>query len=154
MFKSKKLSNILIWIVEIALIAVFVFSLWQVIDYVLETQTESDFNDSLVESAVSTVSPEEEYHLNGEAAGQFGGGIGVDFDPKAYPDIKVDLERVKEEYPRVVGWLYSPDTPINYPVMQGTDNAFFVDHIVYASMIYVAGSDFYGSIYSCFVNKC
>ena len=129
MFKSKKFSNILIWILEIALIAVFVFSVWQVVDYVIESKTESDFNDSLVESAVSTVSPEEEYNISGDADGQLGGGIGVDFDPKAYPDIQVDLERVKEEYPRVVGWLYSPGTPINYPVMQGTDNAFYVDHM-------------------------
>ncbi len=129
MFKSKKFSKVITIICEIALLIVFVFSSWQVIDYLIESKKESDFNDSLANSAVSTISPEDVYNLCGNLDGLSNGAGGQSVDLRAFPDIKVDLERVKEDYPRVVGWLYSPNTPINYPVMQGTDNAYYVDRM-------------------------
>ncbi len=35
---------------------------------------------------------------------------------------EVDFDALLRENPDTVGWLYSPDTPINYPVVQGLDN--------------------------------
>lgn len=31
-------------------------------------------------------------------------------------------------YPDAIGWLYIPDTPINYPIMQSNDNDFYLHH--------------------------
>lgn len=36
--------------------------------------------------------------------------------------ITVDFEALMQENEDVVGWLYCPDTPINYPVVKGEDN--------------------------------
>ena len=44
-------------------------------------------------------------------------------------------------YPDTVGWLYLPDTNINYPLMQGEDNAFYLHHAYDGSSL-SAGSVF------------
>ena len=46
-----------------------------------------------------------------------------------------------EAYPDAVGWLYLPDTNINYPLMQGEDNAFYLHHAYDGSSL-SAGSAF------------
>ena len=48
---------------------------------------------------------------------------------RPYDGIPEALAKLKEKYPKAVGWIYSPGTPINYPVMQGKDNAYFVDRL-------------------------
>lgn len=39
---------------------------------------------------------------------------------------KVDFEALSKMSDEVVGWIYCPDSPINYPVMQGEDNQKYV----------------------------
>ena len=38
-----------------------------------------------------------------------------------------DLTQINEQ---VVGWLWCPDTAINYPVVQGQDNDFYLSHLI------------------------
>ncbi len=44
-------------------------------------------------------------------------------------------------YPDAIGWLYVPDTNINYPLMQGKDNEFYLHH-AYDGSYLTAGSVF------------
>ncbi|MCI9224754.1 MAG: class B sortase [Acutalibacter sp.] len=44
------------------------------------------------------------------------------------PPITVDFERLRADNPQVVAWLYCEDTAIDYPVMQGSDNEFYLHH--------------------------
>lgn len=39
---------------------------------------------------------------------------------------RVDMERLVEQYPDAVGWLYCEGTPIDYPVMQAEDNDYYL----------------------------
>lgn len=39
-----------------------------------------------------------------------------------------DWNALKEKFPDIVGWIYVPDCATNYPVVQGGDNVFYLDH--------------------------
>lgn len=44
------------------------------------------------------------------------------FDPSKYAPISVDFEAIWEMNSDVVGWIYSPDTPISYPIVCTANN--------------------------------
>jgi len=39
-----------------------------------------------------------------------------------------DLNALRQVNPDVVGWIYIPNSQINYPLMQGEDNTFYLEH--------------------------
>ena len=45
--------------------------------------------------------------------------------------ISVDFETLLKVNPDVVGWIYAPGTPINYPVVQGEDNEYYLTRDFY-----------------------
>lgn len=45
------------------------------------------------------------------------------------PPIFVDFETLLAENPNIIAWIYSEGTVINYPVVQGEDNQYYVDHL-------------------------
>ncbi len=49
-------------------------------------------------------------------------------EPKETPPIDVDFATVQEDGPNVLGWLYSSDTQINYPVVIYCDNKHYLTH--------------------------
>ena len=45
----------------------------------------------------------------------------------------IDLAYWQAQNSRIVGYLYSPGTVISYPVIQGSDNSFYLDHDIYGN---------------------
>lgn len=43
-------------------------------------------------------------------------------------DRMLKIEELQKENPELIGWLEIPNTIINYPVLQGKDNSFYVNH--------------------------
>ncbi len=44
--------------------------------------------------------------------------------------ITVDFDALLEINPDVIGWLYCPDTVINYPLVQGEDNDYYLHRLI------------------------
>ena len=42
---------------------------------------------------------------------------------------EINFKALQEVNPDVIGWIYSPDTTINYPAVQGDDNAYYLKHL-------------------------
>lgn len=45
------------------------------------------------------------------------------------PELSARLVQFAEAYPDAAFWLQIPDTPLNYPVMLGADNQFYLNHL-------------------------
>ena len=52
---------------------------------------------------------------------------GVPGEAPVYAPIEVDFARLKQVNGDVVGWIYCEGTVINYPVVYGRDNAYYLD---------------------------
>jgi len=56
-------------------------------------------------------------------------------------EMRAKLTSMKESYPDLYGWIYIDGTTINYPVVQGTDNQFYLNNSPYKKPL-VNGSIF------------
>lgn len=44
--------------------------------------------------------------------------------------IEIDFDSLRKQNPDVAGWIYCPDTVVNYPVMHGKDNDLYLHHMI------------------------
>lgn len=51
-----------------------------------------------------------------------------DEEEREHAPIKVDFEALMESGSDVVGWLYCEDTKIDYPLVKGENNSFYLNH--------------------------
>lgn len=52
----------------------------------------------------------------------------VEDDPSMAELAKKSLTALRQENEDVAAWIWIPDTEVNYPVMRGTDNDFYLNH--------------------------
>lgn len=111
MAKSKKKSNRLYLVLLLFFLAVMTFSGIMIIKELLEYNTGDAQYTELV-TGVVTERPKNQPD-----------------DQPAGPPVQVDFSTLQQQNSEVVGWLYNADTVISYPVVQTTDNDYYLTHL-------------------------
>lgn len=81
-------------------------------------------SEKLYEEAAQQFTAVSDRDTADEEAGTETGGA----DSREKAPITVDFDALKEVNEDVAGWIYCEDTVINYPVMYGSDNDFYLHH--------------------------
>ena len=112
---KKHLSTIIL----IVFVVAFCYSGYQLYSIYHNYHVAEEEYDSLVENYVTTgVTPAPAQGQEGDAAQP------VIEEP--YPPLQIDFTALSAVNPDVVGWLYMENCAINYPIVQGTDNEFYL----------------------------
>lgn len=100
MSKTKKIIYDILFVIALA---VFLFSAYKLISIYYLNYQEGKEKDAVQEVAKVPKNPEKE-------------------------DFTIDWKALKEKNPEVVGWILIPDTDISYPIVQGSDNSYYLNH--------------------------
>ena len=125
------------WLLLIVVAAVFLISAPIVIKHQLEMRDSAQQTETLTQMVVTrmeevevpqeavAVAPEEtQTELPAEPMEE-----SVEEIPVKAP-IHVDFTALQAANPEAIAWLYSPDTPIHYPVAQAADNDYYLHRLL------------------------
>ncbi len=116
--KNRFLKPLLI-VLFIALLGVFGYSAWHVTTTLHQYSESAHYYETTRSTAVSVTDPQQT--------------VGTKTDNSA-PEVKklevspitVDFDVLRQSSSDIRGWLYCPDTKIDYPVVQAKDNAYYL----------------------------
>lgn len=106
--KPKKINKFYLFIFVI-LVAVFISSIYIIINWVYETNKSKNINLDIISSVVKTPINTEGNVANSE-------------------NIEIDFDKLLEVNNQVVGWIKLSGTNINYPIVKANDNNFYLNH--------------------------
>lgn len=94
----------------------FLFCTWKFLSGVAEDRRQESYNASLREQVVSVPTPQ---------PSEIPGVVAPEPVPEP-PPISVDFATLQAANPDVIGWIYCPDTEVNYPVLHSDDNRYYL----------------------------
>lgn len=109
----------------------FVYSGYQLFAHWNEDRQSLEGQQELIDQAVVVIKPTEGQNVPTEttAAADVTEGTEPEDTLVEAPPIFVDFAELLAENPNIVAWIYSEGTVINYPVVQGEDNQYYVDRL-------------------------
>ncbi len=124
---ARKKRNLIYFLIYLILILIFIYSLFHLVTYFTESKRGKDFHEELLNDALVPIEQGNQdansellENLTEESLSEQNGKKSL------MPDISIDIKKVKSIYKDCVGWIYCPNTCINYPVMQGNDNDYYL----------------------------
>ena len=122
-------------VVLILLIGVFAFSGWKIFEILQEYRAEEIFYEEMTQF-VSIPEPEETKPQNkgqtpaATEAAEINPAETNQAAQEALLWPTVDFTALREINPDVVGWIYIPDTHVNYPILQGETNDTYLRYMM------------------------
>lgn len=116
----KKPVKIFFAVLCVVFLCVFAYSGFRLYNIMHEYKVSSDLNDEVRSQYVTSVTS-----LNQVTGTNTGAGGSLPTSTEESP-ISVDFDSLLAQCPDVIGWIYNEGTPINYPVVQGTNNDFYL----------------------------
>lgn len=134
----KRIMKTLLWGVIILALTVFIYSAWRAISIYGGYRSAEKRYDSLAQSVTAQGAEEGSGGESGAAAQD--APVRPDGQPEegaetapVYAEnspVYVDFDELKELGPDVIGWIYLPDTVINYPVVRAQDNEYYLTRFI------------------------
>ena len=109
----------------VVLVGVFAFSLWQIVSILTEYQQGTDSYESL-EQFLATGDP---FVPNGTPTETPDAADGSENQETVVCWPSVDFDALWAVNSDLVGWICIPNTVINYPIVQTTDNDYYLTHL-------------------------
>jgi sortase B len=124
--KQKKIPLARLMVI-MAAVAVFLYSGSQLLTYFLDNYLNAKEQKDLIDQAVvvlpSQTTPDQpELQVGSQDIADETEPSSVPTEPVETAPIYVDFETLKAQNEDIVGWIYCPDTNINYPIVQGESN--------------------------------
>ena len=113
----RKKENILLLAAIIIGLIVFLLATGKLIKIHLEYQKGNDTYEELMEYVKEPEAEKDESSSDADEA------------VSQNPYLKVDFEGLKAVNPDVIAWIHIPALDISYPVVQGTDNSYYLHHL-------------------------
>ena len=108
---KKSVKIILIFI----LLGIFFFFIYNIINYLNNSSKNKKINDDLINVAIKEIPQSTKTKDN---------------DIKTKAPIEVDFNKLKEINSNIAAWIYMENSIINYPVIKGNDNIFYLNHSI------------------------
>lgn len=105
----------------LAACGVLVFAGTKLAAYLRQSKMSGDLNGALVGAVVAETVREERLDEARRETEAFSMEV---------PPIEVDFDALLETNADVIGWIYCEDTPINLPVVQAEDNAYYLHRMI------------------------
>ena len=112
------------YLILLLLAAVLCYSLWQVFRITTEYRGGAEAYESL-EQYISMPGTDEP--VREPATTPEGETIHMEEDAADWP--RVDFDALRQINPDVAGWICIPGTAVNYPIVQGADNDYYLTHL-------------------------
>ena len=128
--KRKKRNKILTNIFLLIFICIFIYSSYNVFMWLKSDRKLKKLEEGLYKEVIENVKPNKLEIENEEEQEQVKKGT-----------FSVDFSKLKEINPDVIGWIKINETYINYPILQGKTNEYYLKKDIYGAY------DFSGSIF-------
>ena len=108
----KKITKMILIII---LLGIFIYCIYNIINYLNNSKKNEKLTKELQNVAIKEIPQNNKMENN---------------ENKSEAPIEVDFNKLKETNSNIYAWIYMEDSIINYPIVKGNDNSFYLNHSI------------------------